>query len=273
MKLLIAGDSYALFSTPEHPNYDSLEKPPTAKGYSFGELISSKLNIQVESSAIAGAANPMTVINALRHILKSQYTDQPITHCIFHYTQSGRISSNSAGLDLALNKNKITQEEYFKHSSNLYVNLSTKPHTLDKIILEYLTDCDFAAGNLSTEETEKFSQFLKDTPIAKIISDNFAYLSLLESCCKNLNIKLMVFSMFVTTKHLFAADIIDMFRLKYATRFEPKKSWHYYSDVQCKTNNLDRSCLVTVRPGNHLYSEEHQELANDILNQNTNFFR
>lgn len=273
MKLLVAGDSYALFSTPEYPNYDSLTPPSLVNGNSFGEVLSNKLNMPVESSAIPGAANPMTVIHALKHILQSQNTDQPITHCIFHYTQSSRVSSNNAGLDRVLANNNMTHDDYFKHSSNLYFNLADKPYTLDKIILEYLTDCDFAAQNLSTYETEKFSQFLKDTPIAKIVSDNFAYLSLLESCCKNLNIKLMIFSMFVSIKHLFTNEKNSMFKLNYATRFEPKKSWSYYSDMQCKTNNLDRSYIVTVRPGNHLYPNEHQELANDILKQNPDFFR
>lgn len=273
MKLLVAGDSYALFSTPEQPNYNSLEAPKTVEGCSFGELLSKKLKIPVESSAIPGAANPMTVINALRHILQSQSTDQPITHCIFHYTQSSRISSNCSGLERALKNKNMTHEEYFKHSFETFFKTADAHFTLDQIILEYLTDCDFAAGNLSTGETEKFSHYLIETPIAKIVSDNFAYLSLLENCCKNLNIKLIVFSMFVTTKHLFVNDIFDMFSLKYATRFEPKKSWHYYSDVQCKTNNLDKSCLVTVRPGNHLYPNEHRELANDILRQHPNFFR
>ena len=272
MKLLIAGDSYALFSTPEHPNYDKLAEPKCVEGVSYGELLSTKLNIPVESSAIAGAANPMTVIKALKHILQSHQTDQPITHCIFHYTQSSRISSNSAGLELALKTNNVSYEDYYKHCSDVFFDVADSNFTLDKIISEQLNECDFAAANLATTDSEKFFQHLKDIPIAKIVSDNFAYMALLESCCRKLNIKLIVFSMFVTTKQLFSKDT-NLFNLEYATRFEPRRTWSYYSKIQCKTYNIDRTQLLLLRPGNHLYFDEHNELVEDLLEQHPNFFR
>jgi hypothetical protein len=276
MKLLIAGDSFALFPSPLVPDYTDLENHKgCVEGVSFGELIAKELSIDVESSGCSGAAIPMCVLKALRYITEAQQSNQPITHCIFHLTQYHRISSNNnPKMDNSLLNYNITSEQYFNYSKLKFFDIGFKSVEYSKIIQENLSLIDFEAGNLATTDTDNLNTYIKSVPIAKILSDNIAYLSLLESCCKLNNIKLMIFSVFVPYKDLYPKDnIFNLYNLSYATLHQPTRTWHNFTNEEVTQHNFSMDNIVNIRNGNHMYPHEHVEVASDILEQHRDFFR
>lgn len=276
MKLLIAGDSFALFQSPLVPDYTDLEKVKgCTDGASFGELIAKELSIDIESSGCSGAAIPMCVLKALRYISESQQKNQPITHCIFHLTQYVRISSNNnPKMDNSLLKFDITRDQYVNYSRSKFFDIGANSIEYGELIQEHLSLIDFEAGNLAISDTDNLDTYIKHVPIAKILSDNFAYLSLLESCCKLNNIKLMIFSVFVPYKHLYPNDnIFNLYNLSYATLHQPTRSWFNFIDEEVTLHNISRDTLFDIRNGNHMYPHEHAKVAKGILMQHRDFFR
>jgi len=276
MKLLIAGDSFALFRSPPAPDYTNLENGKgCVEGVSFGELIAKELSIDVESSGCSGAAIPMCVLKALRYITEAQQKNQPITHCIFHLTQYNRISSNNNPKmdELFLNEN-MSRYEYFNYSMSKFVDIGADCIEYSELIQQHLLPIDFEPGNLAISDIDNLTRHIQDIPIAKILSDNFAYLSLLEACCKINNIKLMIFSIFVNYKHLYLHnDKFNLYQLSYATIHQPTKTWGEYTDTEISAHKFSRDKLINVRGGNHTYPHEHAEIAKDILEQHRDFFR
>jgi len=283
MKLLIAGDSFALFDTPLQPDYNNLDNRPAVpvnnngclSGVSFGELIAKELSMEVESSGCSGAAIPMCVLKALRHITDSHKSNEPISHCIFHITQYNRITSNNnPKMHNSLLNYNISREQYFNYSKSKFFDLSSLPIDYTEIIQEHLSPIDFEAGNLAISDTDNLEAYIKDVPVAKILSDNIAYLSLLESCCKLNNIKLLIFSVFVPFAHLCPTNkLFNLYNLSYATLYQPVRTWGENVDDELAQHKFSRDQLVLIRNGNHMYPQEHAELAKGIIRQNRNFFR
>jgi hypothetical protein len=272
MNLLIAGDSFASFFTPSTPDYNNLESAINCRinRRSYGELIAEKLNITVQTSACPGGAVPMCVLRALKFISDAQAHNQPITHCIFHITDFCRITFNhNPKMDSHLSEQKMSRAQYWQYSFDKFFEMNNKVE-YGKVITA-LQSSDFDAGNLALNDTDNLTRYISDIPIAKILSDNFAYLSLLESCCSLNNIKLMFFSLSINTRYLYS----DMgYRPSYAMHHQPVKSWADYVDKQqLEKYNFDRSQIVLLRPGNHLYASEHSEVAENMLENCPEFFK
>lgn len=240
MHLMIAGDSFATPGTPKFSGVSEL----IYDGKSHGEIIAKHCKMsKVTFAGEVGLDICHSVMRAMYYIL---YSEVPISHIILHVTEFTRLSR------------RVTDYLHPTDCDREY-DLFHKQLQGEKPFFEHMTYDDFERlsrfnSNISTPD------FLDQTIMELHFFKQLSTLFVLDQFCKNRNIKLMVLRV---TDRGQAPWLRDHTFLDYVHMLVVRDKNVY---PETKSVGWD------LRPGNHLFPEEHLLLANNLMSAYPEFF-